>query len=65
MLVIIIIIIFNNIEGYLNLPSDASESIEACVVSPRPPRQAIVLTKTEILSEFVKQLILCQCKTQC
>ena len=45
-------------EGYLNLPSAASESIVACVVSPRPPRQAIVITKTEILSELVTSLIL-------
>ena len=39
-LVIIFIIILNNIEGYLNLPSAASESIVAC--RPRPPRQAVV-----------------------
>ena len=42
----------NNIEVYLDLPSTASESIVACVFSSTPPRQAIVLTKTDILSEL-------------
>ena len=48
----------NNIEGHLNLPSDALECIVAC--RPRSPRQDIVLTKTERLSELVTPFILCR-----